>query len=117
AEDCPKCCSRKIKKFRPGVRTTHSANALGEIYFCDFPAPNLRNSHPNIFYCFCARDCDATALGRRRIVVLLTGRSAVGHCVLRSPTPNRNLCFRTRAYSRALGLDDGGTRQPVSCCP
>src|SRR5207302_10812788 len=111
AESCPERCASQIENLRSCVGATHCADALGEIYFCDFPAPNLRNSHPNIFYRFCARDGNATPLGGRRILVLFTGRSAVGDCVLRSSAPYRNLCFRTRTYSRALSLDDGGTRQ------
>src|SRR5436305_14133642 len=47
AESCPERCASQIENLRSCVRTTHGTNALGEIYFCDFPAPNLRNSHPN----------------------------------------------------------------------
>src|SRR5438034_1169642 len=72
AESCPERCTSQIENLPSCVGATHGADALGEIYFCDFPAANLRNSHPNIFYRFCARDGNATSLGGRRILVLFT---------------------------------------------
>src|SRR5439155_20797454 len=117
AEGCPKRCARDIKKGHRCFGTAAGADPMGEICFCDFLAADLRDSESDIFHCVRARDYDATALGRRRILVLFIRGSPLADRFFRSSAPNRNLCLRTRTDPRTLGLVDGRTREPVSGWP
>src|SRR5947209_11890494 len=74
---------------------------MGEICFCDFLAADLRDSESDIFHCVRARDYDATALGRRRILVLFIRGTPLADRFFRSSAPNRNLCLRTRTDPRS----------------
>ena len=94
-ESCSQCCAHNIEKLHRGIRDAHSADKVGEIHFCDFSAADVWRSYPDIFHCFCARDYDATALGRRRILVLFTRRGPLANCVFRSSAPARDLRFWT----------------------
>src|SRR5439155_9838695 len=90
---------------------------LGEVCFRNFFAAGLRDSFSDIFHCLCARSRDATALGRRRILVLFVGRGALVDRVPRLAPADCPLRLRTWTYPCALGFADGRARQPVSRQP
>src|SRR4029077_4887987 len=87
-ESYPQRCAHNIEKLHRAIRAAHSAHKVGEIYFRDFSAADLRRSYPDIFHGVRARDCYATVVGRRRVLVLLVRRGAVANSFLRSATPN-----------------------------
>ena len=112
-ESCPQRCAHNTEKLHLGIRAAHSAHKVGEIYFCDFSAADVRGSYTDIFHCVRARYCDAAVVGGRRILVLLVRRGAVANSFFRSATANLDLRVRARAYARALGMVDGWSREPV----
>ncbi len=112
-ESCPQLCARDTEKLHRGIRAAHSAHKVGEIYYCGFSAADLRRSYPDIFHGVRARDCDATVVGGRRVLVLLVRRGAVANSFLRSAAPNLDLRVRARTDPRALGVVDGWSREPV----
>ena len=112
-ESCPQRCAHTIEKLHRGIRAAHSAHKVGEIYFCDFSAADLRSAYADIFHGVRACDCDATVVDRRRVLVLLVRRGALANSFLRSAAPTPDLRFWARAYARTLGLVDGWSREPV----
>src|SRR5262249_46956580 len=112
-ESCPQRCPRTIEKLHRGTRAAHGTHKVGEIYFCDFSAPDMRRSYPDLFHGVRARDCDPTLVGGRRVLVLLVRRGAVVNSFLRSAAPDFDLRLRARAYSRPMGMVDGRSREPV----
>ena len=116
-DNCEECCAHQITKLRRCVRAARCAYALGQICIRNFPAPDLRNSDSDIFHCIHTRNSRATAVGRRRILVLFAGRDSVANCVLWPSAPDLDLCLWARTHPCALGLAHGRTRQPVSYQP
>src|SRR5438067_1103376 len=112
-ESCPQLCARATEKLHGGIRAAHSAHKVGEICYCGFSAADLRRSYPDIFHGVRARDCAATVVGGRRVLVLLVRRGAVADSFFRSAAPNLDLRVRARAYACALGLVDGWSGEPV----
>src|SRR6478735_6539025 len=88
---------------------------MGEIYLCDFSAAAVRGFDADIFLGVRARNCDATAVGGRRILVLFVGRGAVANSFLRVAATHLDLRVRARTYPRALGVVHGWSREPVPC--
>src|SRR5206468_11596465 len=104
---------RKIEKLHRGIRAAHSALKVGEICFRHFSVTALRCSYPDIFHGVCARDCGTTAVGWRRVLVLLVRRRTLVNRFLRSAATNSDLRLRTRAYACAVGLAHGRSREQV----
>ena len=112
------CAQRRTgADTRSGIGSSHSADALGEIRFCDFPLADLCNFQSDIFYRFRARDRDAALLGGRRVLVFFVGRNSVADRIFRSSASDPHLCLRTRIDPCALGLVNGWACEPVSRWP
>src|SRR5262245_32826805 len=86
---------------------------MGQIRFRYFFAASLRRSYPDIFHGVRARDCDATIVDGRRVLVLFIRRGPLANRLLRSAAANLDLRVRARTDSRALGVVDGWSREPV----